>query len=163
MDGIIQVTGKVKYPITIDPSVWIFDDRRIDLDTYFDVYKRKDNSLADYTKSVSKQWDKEITEGAQIPETGKKKFEKQKVLEGTFGMKLGPFLHNSEPDEDAEYLLILADGQEYRIPLEESYGLIACFSKKGKPLRGDGPIHLYFSDGSNKENPIKKVASFKVI
>lgn len=25
------ITGKVKKPLTIDPSVWIFDERKIDL------------------------------------------------------------------------------------------------------------------------------------
>ena len=163
MDGIIQVTGKVKYPITIDPGVWIFDDRRIDLDEFFDTGRQKGDSLSEYTKTVSKQWDKEITEGAQIPQPAKKKFEKQKVLEGTFGMELGPFIRNSEPEKDARSLLIMADGKEHVFPLEEAVSLIACFSKNGKPLRDDGPVHIFLPDGSNKENPLKNVASFRII
>ncbi|CEG26684.1 hypothetical protein [Bacillus sp. B-jedd] len=163
MDGIIQVTGKVKFPITIDPGVWIFDERKVDLDEFFNTGRKESDSLSEYTRSVSKQWDKEITEGARIPEPAKKKFEKQKVLEGTFGMELGPFLRNSEPEKEARSLLITADGKEHIFPLEEAVSLIACFSKNGKPLREDGPIHIYFPDGSNKEKPLKNVISFKVI
>ncbi len=32
---IIQIKGNVKYPITLDPSVWIFDDRKILLEDAF--------------------------------------------------------------------------------------------------------------------------------
>ncbi|NNU94980.1 peptidyl-prolyl cis-trans isomerase, partial [Geobacillus sp. NFOSA3] len=31
MNTIIPFKGKVKYPVTMDAGVWIFDDRRIDL------------------------------------------------------------------------------------------------------------------------------------
>lgn len=30
--SVIQVKGNVTYPITIDPSVWIFDDRKFSFD-----------------------------------------------------------------------------------------------------------------------------------
>ena len=35
MENIILLSGKVKYSITLDPTVWIFDDRKVDLSTYF--------------------------------------------------------------------------------------------------------------------------------
>lgn len=35
MDSIVMIEGNVKYKITLDPSVWIFDDRKIDLKQYF--------------------------------------------------------------------------------------------------------------------------------
>ena len=31
---IVQVNGNVKFPITLDPSVWIFDDRKVLLEEY---------------------------------------------------------------------------------------------------------------------------------
>ncbi|WP_053366066.1 hypothetical protein [Bacillus sp. FJAT-27245] len=161
MDGIIQVTGKVKYPITIDPGVWIFDERRVDLDTFFENANESASELETYTKSASQQWDKEITEGAQLPpDPGKKVYEKQKVLTGSFGMPIGPFLENSEPTGEANTLIVQADGKEYSFPLTEAYSLIAAFSNKGKPLLEDGPIHLYMEDGSNRDNPIKNVTGF---
>ncbi|KPD01293.1 hypothetical protein LR69_00450 [Geobacillus sp. BCO2] len=35
MNDIIVLTGKVKFRITLDPGVWIFDDRKVDMDAYF--------------------------------------------------------------------------------------------------------------------------------
>ncbi|MDN8677450.1 peptidyl-prolyl cis-trans isomerase, partial [Staphylococcus aureus] len=32
MSDIIMLTGKVNFTITLDPGVWIFDDRKVDLD-----------------------------------------------------------------------------------------------------------------------------------
>ncbi len=38
---IMQIKGKVKFPITLDIGTWIFDDRKVDLDTYFDEEKQE--------------------------------------------------------------------------------------------------------------------------
>ena len=35
METIITIKGNVKHTITLDPTVWIFDDRRVDLDIFF--------------------------------------------------------------------------------------------------------------------------------
>mgnify|MGYP001051368502 CR=1 FL=1 len=37
--SIVTITGNVKYPITLDPSVWIFDDRKFDLDQFFSDFR----------------------------------------------------------------------------------------------------------------------------
>lgn len=50
MSDIIQIKGNVKFPITLDPGVWIFDDRRIDLNTYFDQGRKEENIEEDYVK-----------------------------------------------------------------------------------------------------------------
>ena len=39
LEKIIPVIGKVKYSITLDPSVWIFDERKLELTTFFDERK----------------------------------------------------------------------------------------------------------------------------
>lgn len=165
MNTIIPFKGKVKYPVTMDAGVWIFDDRRIDLNTYFDQEDQQtEETEEDYTKKMSKYWEREIREGAVSPPTIKteKKFEKEKLLTGTFGIKLTPFLKNAEPEKDATTLVIeTAEGEE-AVPLEKAYDLILCFSKNGKPLREDGPVHIYFGDGSNKQNPIKHVRALRV-
>jgi hypothetical protein len=49
------------------------------------------------------------------------------------------------------------------IPLEEAYNLIFGFSINGKPLTQDGPVHIYYGDGSNKNTPIKNVNGLRVI
>ncbi|MEH7382379.1 peptidyl-prolyl cis-trans isomerase [Bacillus sp. JJ1533] len=164
MNSIIMIEGQTKFKITLDPSVWIFDDRRVDLLTYFESDQDVKEDLSEYTKSVSKHWDREIREGAIYPPTLKteKKFLKEKALTGTFGIPFGDFLKNAEPLEDATILKIVQQDKETTIPLSEAYDAVLGFSKEGKPLREDGPVHYYFGDGSNRENPIKNITRFVI-
>lgn len=164
MEKIIVFSGRVKYPITLDPGVWIFDDRRVDLTTYFTKEIEIKDELEEYTKEISKHWDREIMEGAIFPPTLKteKKYEKEKVLTGSFGIPLKPFLKNAEPENNANILVIVCEDEEISIPLKAAEELILGFSENGKPLLEDGPAYVYYGDGSNKENPIKKVKAFRV-
>ncbi|RBP95090.1 hypothetical protein DFO70_103121 [Cytobacillus firmus] len=164
MENIITFKGNVKYQITLDPGVWIFDDRRLDLTTYFIQDDIRKNELEEYTKAVSKHWDREIMEGAVFPPTLKteKKFEKEKVLTGTFGIPFKPFLRNAEPKENAETVIIESEDGEARLALSQAEELILGFSKDGKPLKEDGPVHVYYGDGSNQNSPIKSVKAFRV-
>jgi len=159
MDNIILLRGKVKFSLTLDPGVWIFDDRKVDLSTYFlgetENQLEEDNEI----KKISQYWDREIQEGAVSPPTLKteKKFEKEKIIHGSFGIPLEPFLKNAEPLNDASKLIILTEQREIEIPLEQAFKAVLGFSKDGKPLKEDGPIHFYFGDGSNHHNPITHV------
>jgi hypothetical protein len=164
MEYIIPIKGKVKYKITLDPGVWIFDDRKVDLNTYFQQAETADRQLEEYTKAISKHWDREIMEGAVYPPTLKteSKFQKEKLLNGTFGIPFKPFLENSEPEADAKYVVIECGHEEVKLSLEESYGLILGFAKEGKPLKEDGPIHAYYKDGSNLDHPIKNISGFTI-
>jgi hypothetical protein len=160
MEHIILIQGQVKHPITIDPSVWIFDDRKVDLNTYFSGEHKKVNEIEEYTKSVSKHWDREMTEGAIYPPINRslKKYEKEKALTGTFAMPLKPFLQNAEPlNEASTFIIETSSGESFSFPLQEAFEAILGFSKDGKPLIEDGPVHYYFGDGSNVEKPIKNV------
>lgn len=157
MDSIIMIKGNVAFPITLDPGVWIFDDRKVDLTVYFEENKLEINELEEYTKAVSKHWDKEIREGAQIPsEKTKKRFEKEKIINGTFGIPFLPFLKNAEPLPHAKYVVFKTENGEIKMSLEEASTVILGFSKNGKPLSDEGPVTLYYGDGSNKENPFVK-------
>lgn len=162
MENIIILSGKVKYNITLDPTVWIFDDRKVDLTTYFSTTSNPSNDLEEYTKSISKHWDREIIEGAVYPPTLKteKKFEKEKVLTGSFGIPFQPFLDNAEPEGNAATLIIKTNTSEHEIYLDIAKELILGFSEVGKPLSEDGPVHVYFGDGSNQQHPIKNVREF---
>jgi hypothetical protein len=164
MENILLITGQVKFTITLDPGVWIFDDRRIDLTTYFSSQQTNVNELEEYTKTVSKHWDREIMEGAIYPPTLKteKRFEKEKVMIGTFGIPLKPFLQNAEPNQNASLVVIKTTVEDHQIPLDIAEGLILGYSKAGKPLKGDGPVHVYYGDGSNQHNPIKNVKEIVV-
>ncbi|OLN21161.1 hypothetical protein BTO30_16415 [Domibacillus antri] len=165
MEQIIPFKGKVAFPVTLDPGVWIFDDRRIDLDTYFAELSQTDTDPdEEYTKSMSKFWEKEIREGAIFPPTiqSEKKYEKEKVLTGSFGVPLTPFLKNAEPEEDASHLVIETEKGEHSFPIEEADSLIMAFSNKGKPLREDGPVHILLKDGSNLDSPITHVTAIRL-
>ena len=164
MENIISVQGKVKFSITLDPSVWIFDDRKLDLTTYFDEKKEQINELEEYTKSISKHWDREIIEGASVPPIVKseKSFMKETLSTGTFGIRFDPFLQNAEPFKEAKSVIIESIDNEYSLPIEDAHELILGFSNMGKPLKEDGPIHVYFGDGSNKQQPIKNVRKFRI-
>ena len=69
-------------------------------------------------------------------------------------------MQNAEPYEEAKTVVIESIDNKYPIPIEEAKELILCFSSNGKPLKEDGPIHVYFGDGSNRHNPIKNVRNF---
>lgn len=162
---VIVIKGNVKFTITLDPSVWIFDDRKVDVHTYFtrhpEIEQREDS---DDIQKISAYWDREIQEGAVSPPTlqTEKQFEKEKILTGTFGMPFAPFLRNAEPNDDATRVTIVTENGDTTIPLTEAYELLLCFAKEGKPLKEDGPVHIYFGDGSNRDNPITHVRAFIV-
>ncbi|MEI5906026.1 peptidyl-prolyl cis-trans isomerase [Bacillus spongiae] len=164
MDKIINFAGKVKFPITIDPSVWIFDDRKQELESFFEATNETNNELETYTKAISKHWSREIQEGATYPPTLKteKKYEKERLLTSTFAIVLKPFIENAAPFEEAKTFIIETETNEYAFPLEDAYSFILCFSSKGKPLQDDGPVHVYFQDGSNKSNPITHVKTLRI-
>ncbi|MED4079770.1 peptidyl-prolyl cis-trans isomerase [Halalkalibacterium halodurans] len=161
------IEGNVNHPLTIDPTVWIFDERKVDLTTYFQELATKEDEMTAYKKAISKQWDKEITEGSEPPRPDTNgnviKYEKQKLIHGSFGMPFMPFLKNSEPDSDAKTVTVVcADGNEHSFPIDEAAQFILGFAKNGSPLREDGPVHVYFGDGSNESTPIINVIRFSV-
>ncbi|WP_456271671.1 peptidyl-prolyl cis-trans isomerase [Bacillus sp. AK031] len=164
--SIVPLTGKVKFRITLDPGVWIFDDRKVDLNTYFEDTEKAANELDEYTKNMSRNWSREIQEGATSPPTLKteKKYQKEKILNGSFGIPLAPFLLNAQPDKEAGSIVInTADAEEnITLPLTKGEEILLGFSKDGKPLKEDGPVHVYYRDGSNKDNPIKNVRGIEI-
>ncbi|WP_332647882.1 peptidyl-prolyl cis-trans isomerase [Lysinibacillus sp. 54212] len=165
MNSIIPIKGAVVYSLTLDPTVWIFDDRRLDLTTYFVTERAADNSEEKYLADVGAHWSREIMEGAVFPPTLKteRKFDRKGMLTGTFGMALSPFLKNAEIKPEATQVVFqCADGDEYAFSIEEAGTMIFKFSHEGKPLSEDGPVHVLFNDGSNVDNPIKNVVAIRV-
>ncbi len=150
MNDIIVLTGKVKFTITLDPGVWIFDDRKVDMDAYFSEpapqpteAEQEDEEI----KKLSAFWDREIQEGAVFPPTLKteRRFLKEKIITGSFGMPFAPFLRNAEPHEDASELVIETEHGETVIPLEKAYDLIFAFFPKRKTVaRRRSGAHLFW-------------------
>ncbi|MFJ5963537.1 MULTISPECIES: peptidyl-prolyl cis-trans isomerase [unclassified Bacillus (in: firmicutes)] len=153
--SIIQIKGNVRYNITIDPSVWIFDDRKFLMDSFFE------KKAAIETDQVESELDQErvIREGQTLPPTLKteKKFEKERLITGSFGMKLGEMLKNAEPLEQAETCEFVTETETVVVPLSSAMDSIAHFSQHGKPITEEGPIHVYFADQPTLPQPIKGV------
>ena len=164
METIISITGAVQYNLTLDPTVWIFDDRKLDLTTYFDQEKEAVDDEK-YLREVGAHWSREIMEGAVFPPTLKteRKFDRKGMLTGTFGIEIKPFLENATIlDTATEVVFETTDGSEHTFSIEEAKTLIFKFSHEGKPLLEDGPVHILFADGSNRDNPIKNIAAIRV-
>jgi hypothetical protein len=164
MENIIFIKGRVKFPITLDPGVWIFDDRKKDLNDFFKEDTNEPSLDEVYTKAISKHWDREIMEGAVFPPTLKteKKFEKERLLNGTFAIELFPFLKNAEPSFEAKTLIIETENDRIPLTMDEAESIILLFSINGKPITEDGPVHLYFKRGNDKNQPIKNIRAFIV-
>lgn len=62
---IIQLTGNVRYQITLDPSTWIFDDRKIKLE---DLLAQKEDG-EEITFNDETEWNRQIIEGETKPPT----------------------------------------------------------------------------------------------
>ena len=165
MESIIPIKGNVRHHITLDPTVWIFDDRRIDLETFFTTNYVEVDEIEEYKSEMGAHWSREIMEGATFPPTLKteKKYEKTKMLTGTFGMSLDNFVKNAVPAQDAHTLTLeTTDGKEHSFPIKKAEELILKFSKKGKPILKDGPVYVLFKDGSNIQEPIRNVNAIRI-
>ncbi|MGO4887927.1 peptidyl-prolyl cis-trans isomerase [Anaerobacillus sp. MEB173] len=162
MDHIILIKGKVEHTITLDPGVWIFDDRKVDLDTIFTKQEEGEDELTKYKKEVSAHWDRELLEGAIPPSASEtKKTKKEVILTSSFGIPLKPFLENAGVFSDATSMIIeTKHGNTIEVSLQVAKEMILGFSNQGKPLLEDGPVHVYFGDGSNQTDPITHISSF---
>jgi len=157
---IIPIKGNVTYPITLDPTVWIFDDRKIEFDKAFENAS-ENKGEEDELKKASERFNREVYQQAVKPPVNRsiKKFEREKILQSTYVMPLGDFIANAEVKQEAQNVTLVTQEGEVIISLPELEQSYFLFARDGKPLKDDGPVHLYFQDGSNKDNPIKSITS----
>lgn len=165
MADVITVNGNVKFSITLDPSVWIFDDRKFKLEDFFaSIGEEKEKEQDESLMKIGQQWDRELTHGVAPTKQSEKLFVEKKKIVGDYGMYLGPFLKNAEPEENASTLVCrLENEDEFSLPLQEAYEAVLCFAIDGKPIRENGPVHLYFGDGRNIGEPIQGITGFTVV
>ncbi|WP_414044428.1 hypothetical protein ACMGE9_01505 [Macrococcus sp. EM39E] len=145
----IQIKGKVKFNITLDPSTFIFDDRKVELEQ---LMQGKSSGEEEITFQDNYEWNREILEGASKPPTlvSEKKFKKQELLEGTFLMNMHSFIINAEPDNDASHVELSNENEKVQITLQELKGLYFQFSKEGKRLYEDGMVDAYLKNDDLK-------------
>lgn len=140
MPDIIVLTGNVDYTLTLDPSAWLFDDRKFELDKYFEephnlemppprIFKKRDLLKDDYT----------------------------------FAVPFKPFLENAMPKDESKILVVeTKKGDSYEFSLDQANEGIMAFTNEGRFLKDNGPAHFYLGDGSNREEPIKDIAKMIV-
>ncbi|MCP3031062.1 hypothetical protein LF817_06860 [Halobacillus sp. A1] len=157
---IVQIQGDVKFPITLDPTVWIFDDRKRSYDEIFNPTsvpspEDKDEEL----KKQSKRFDREVYQQKINPPVNRSlhRREKERILEESFLMPIQPFIHTSEPKSHVESVTLITDSGEHKLDADRFAEGLFLFSKDGKPLKEDGPVHLYFADKSKEQTPIKGI------
>jgi hypothetical protein len=155
--SIICIKGNVKYAITLDPSVWIFDDRKF-LFEPGELPDKKPGCME--TEPIDHE--RQIREGKIFPPTlqSEKKFEKQKLMKGTFAIDFQPFLNHADPAPDASRCVFHSSERTYSFSLTEARELILFFSDKGKPLQEGGPIHVYHP---NREKPVTHVTEIEIM
>lgn len=161
---IVPIIGNVTYSITLDPTVWIFDDRKIEFDKAFETIP-DERIEEDELEKAANRWNRAVYEPHSKPPVNRSisKLEGEKILKGTFVMPIEDFITHCEIKSDATAAsLIIADGEEVKISLEELKNSYLLFAVDGKPLLEDGPVHFYHKDGSNRDNPIKFVQKIKV-
>lgn len=155
---IVQIKGNIEFPITLDPSVWIFDDRKILLEELDQV--REEKNKKEDAQRAAELFDQELYFNTKIkPPVNQsiQRFDREKILSESFLMPLESFITNVEPKDNATSARLITTSDDIVISLEQLKEAYALFSKDGKQLSEDGPIHLYFGDGSNKEEPFKNV------
>src|SRR5699024_7569418 len=149
---IIKLTENVRNQITLDPSTWIIDDRKIKLE---DLLAQKEDG-EEITFNDETEWNRQIIEGETKPPTLKseKKHKKRELLENSFVISLAPFLEYAEAyeDEEAKIVFVHNDG-ETELLYKDRESFYAHFSNKGKRLHEDGLFDLLVvdSDGIEKE------------
>lgn len=155
---IVPVTGNVKYQITLDPSVWIFDERRIKFEDAFSAEAAIEKfEQQEVSFSSAERFNREVVQATNNNKPIPRK-DADEILKSTYVMPFTPFYRTVEVQDTAtDATIFQGNGNEVTLPLHQLENSYLLFALDGKPLREDGPVHIYFTDGSNKENPIKSV------
>ncbi|SFM00673.1 hypothetical protein SAMN04487943_106154 [Gracilibacillus orientalis] len=141
---IIQIKGNVKYQITLDPSVWIFDDRKVKLE---EAFKAATVPNEDVVESNIKLHKPPVNHSI-------KKYNKKELLEHSYLMPIQEFIENAEVDENAEVAILKTADAEHTISIDQLYASYLLFSIDGKIIKEHGPAYFYHGDGSNQDEPI---------
>lgn len=162
---IIPIIGNVTYSITLDSSVWIFDERKILLDDAFSKNQENNTDEVHITKRLADRFNREVYQSnANAPRVNKglTKKEGEEILKNTYVMPLADFIENAEIKIDAKKATFITTDGEYSVSIQELKDGYFLFSRNGRPLKDDGPVHFYYRDGSNKDNPIKGIQKIHI-
>ncbi|MBO1198619.1 hypothetical protein J3T65_03410 [Staphylococcus simiae] len=159
----IQIKGAVKFPITLDSTTWIFDDRKVRIE---DLEK----GVFDGSKPVdfdnNHEWNRAILEGQTNPPTlnSEIKYRKRSVLEDSFVINMSPFFTHSEPHIDAKIIRLSNEKAHIDIPIDLLPYLFFQFAKDGKRLYSDNAVDSFiYNQEDGYSNQFKYVTHIEVI
>ena len=135
----IQIKGLVKFPITLDSTTWIFDDRKVKIE---DI----ESGVFEGTKPIrfedNREWNRAILEGQTNPPTlnSEIKYRKRSVLEDSFAINMTPFFKITEPKDNATAIKLFNDESSIEVPIELLPYLFFQFAKDGKRMYDDNAV-----------------------
>ena len=138
----IQIKGAVKFPITLDSTTWIFDDRKVKIEDL-------ESGIFEGTKPIdfedNREWNRAILEGQTNPPTlnSEIKYKKNAMLDGTFVINMAPFFKNAEPHNDAKLIRLSNDKDSIDIDIELLPYLFFQFAREGKRLYDDNAVDSF--------------------
>lgn|SRR5699024_7560963 len=156
---IVQIKGNVRFPITLDSSVWIFDDRKIILEEAFSK-KVKNEEEENQLEKAAELFNQEIYSQKKIkPPVNKSlnRFEREQALIHSFVMPIKDFINRTEIKPNSKRAILKTNEDDIIIEIEQLTSAYLQFARDGKPLKEDGPVHLFFGDGSNQNDPIRGI------
>lgn len=151
---IITITGKVQYPITLDPSVWIFDDRKIPIEAFGKKVQKTRNNMQPHEIWEQDHYQQKIK--PPIKHSVEKMAGRHKV-DGTFLMPIADFIERAAPLESAVAAELHSGNSRIRISLEELAGGYMLFAQDGKQLKDEGPVHFFSKSDRELRSPVKAV------
>ena len=131
--------GLVKFPITLDSTTWIFDDRKVKIE---DI----ESGVFEGTKPIrfedNREWNRAILEGQTNPPTlnSEIKYRKRSVLEDSFAINMTPFFKITEPKDNATAIKLFNDESSIEVPIELLPYLFFQFAKDGKRMYDDNAV-----------------------
>lgn len=162
---IIQIKGKVTYPITLDPSVWIFDDRKIMFEEAFTP--KEATQQKDPAQKAAELFNQELYSLKSIkPPVNKSlsKPEQKKALIHSFVMPIKDFIATAAIENEAKRAVLTTKDDDVILSLEQLQESLFLFAIDGKQINEekDGPVYLYFGDGSNQSAPITGIKEITI-
>src|SRR5699024_514741 len=161
---IIPITGNVAYQITLDPSVWIFDDRKILFNEAFQTQTSHENETSP-EKEAAMRWNRAVYPDHIKPPVNRSisRMEGKEILENSYVIPIRDFIENAGVKSESAEAVIETTTGETSISIDELTNSYMLFAWEGKQLSDEGPAHLYFKDGSNKQNPIKGIKKIRIV
>lgn len=144
---IFPLDGAVRHALTIDPTVWIFDERKR---TVHELDQTVENDNDVYYAKMGKAWDDGLMQGSRVDHNKPmSRADKDAALRDSFAMPFAPFLQNAEPIDSATHVSFYGD-TVLTVPIENANAVYLQFSKDGKVL-ADGPVYVLY-DGQTIRN-----------